>query len=86
MDLTSLDHVPGGKTEKYLGNLDFFFIRESTGIREVGGEPGKPSRLSRTKARLRNACRARETSLVRGMVTHSYVTVPPSQTDVFTAS
>ncbi|CAN8002351.1 unnamed protein product, partial [Ixodes pacificus] len=34
VDLTSLDHVPGGKTEKYLGNLDFFFIRESTGIRE----------------------------------------------------
>uniref|UniRef100_A0A131XVV3 Putative ca2+-dependent phospholipid-binding protein n=2 Tax=Ixodes ricinus TaxID=34613 RepID=A0A131XVV3_IXORI len=40
VDLTSLDHVPGGKTEKYLGNLDFFFIRESTGIREEGGLNG----------------------------------------------
>ncbi|KAK8781339.1 hypothetical protein V5799_017320 [Amblyomma americanum] len=35
VDLTSLDHIPGGKIEKYLGNLDFFFIREGTSIREV---------------------------------------------------
>ncbi|XP_075735822.1 C2 domain-containing protein 5 isoform X3 [Rhipicephalus microplus] len=35
VDLTSLDHMPGGKIEKYLGNLDFFFIREGTSIREL---------------------------------------------------
>lgn len=29
--------VPGGKVEKYLGNLNFFFIRECTSIRETGG-------------------------------------------------
>ncbi|KAH7984910.1 hypothetical protein HPB49_026694 [Dermacentor silvarum] len=40
VDLTSLDHVPGGKIEKYLGNLDFFFIREGTSIREEGGLNG----------------------------------------------
>ncbi|KAL3224416.1 hypothetical protein MRX96_026539 [Rhipicephalus microplus] len=30
----------GGKIEKYLGNLDFFFIREGTSIREEGGLNG----------------------------------------------
>lgn len=40
VDLTSLDHIPGGKIEKYLGNLDFFFIREGTSIREEGGLNG----------------------------------------------
>ncbi|XP_037506507.1 C2 domain-containing protein 5 [Rhipicephalus sanguineus] len=40
VDLTSLDHMPGGKIEKYLGNLDFFFIREGTSIREEGGLNG----------------------------------------------
>ena len=33
--MTSLSYVPGGKIECYLGNLNFFFIRESTCIREV---------------------------------------------------
>jgi hypothetical protein len=35
-----LSYVPGGKIEKYLGNLNFFFIRESTSVRENGGISG----------------------------------------------
>lgn len=35
VDITPLAYVPGGKIEKYLGNLNFFFIRETTSIREV---------------------------------------------------
>lgn len=40
MDITPLSFIPGGKIEKYLGNLNFFFIRESTSIRENGGISG----------------------------------------------
>ena len=35
IEITPLPHIPGGKIEKYLGNLNFFFIRETTSIREV---------------------------------------------------
>lgn len=35
VDITPLSYVPGAKIEKYLGNLNFFFIRETTSIREV---------------------------------------------------
>uniref|UniRef100_A0A6B2EF72 Putative ca2+-dependent phospholipid-binding protein n=1 Tax=Phlebotomus kandelakii TaxID=1109342 RepID=A0A6B2EF72_9DIPT len=37
VDVTPLSYVPGGRIDKYLGNLNFFFIRESTSIRENGG-------------------------------------------------
>lgn len=37
VDITTLSYIPGGKIEKYLGNLNFFFIRECTSIRESGG-------------------------------------------------
>lgn len=37
VDMTPLSYVSGGKIEKYLGNLNFFFIRESTSVRENGG-------------------------------------------------
>lgn len=30
-----MNYIPGAKIERYLGNLNFFFIRESTCIREV---------------------------------------------------
>lgn len=40
VDITPLSYVPGGKIDKYLGNLNFFFIRESTSIRENGGISG----------------------------------------------
>ncbi|XP_030572144.1 C2 domain-containing protein 5 isoform X1 [Drosophila novamexicana] len=40
VDLTPLSFIPGGRIEKYLGNLNFFFIRESTSIREYGGISG----------------------------------------------
>ncbi|KAK6636917.1 hypothetical protein RUM43_010581 [Polyplax serrata] len=40
VDITPLPYVPGGKIERYLGNLNFFFIRESTCIREGGGLGG----------------------------------------------
>ncbi|XP_063241402.1 C2 domain-containing protein 5 isoform X3 [Bacillus rossius redtenbacheri] len=40
VDITPLCYIPGGKIERYLGNLNFFFIRESTGIRECGGLSG----------------------------------------------
>lgn len=35
--LTPLSTVPNTYVEAYLGNLDFFFIRETTDLREVGG-------------------------------------------------
>lgn len=35
VDITPLSYLPGGRIERYLGNLNFFFIRESTSIREV---------------------------------------------------
>ncbi|XP_075146094.1 C2 domain-containing protein 5 isoform X1 [Haematobia irritans] len=40
VDITPMSFIPGGKIEKYLGNLNFFFIRESTSIRENGGISG----------------------------------------------
>uniref|UniRef100_A0A2M4AC52 Putative ca2+-dependent phospholipid-binding protein n=1 Tax=Anopheles triannulatus TaxID=58253 RepID=A0A2M4AC52_9DIPT len=40
VDITPMSCVPGGKVEKYLGNLNFFFIRECTSIRETGGISG----------------------------------------------
>lgn len=35
VDITPLSYLPGGRIERYLGNLNFFFIRESNSIREV---------------------------------------------------
>ncbi|TPP64179.1 C2 domain-containing protein 5 [Fasciola gigantica] len=35
--LTPLSVVPGTQVESYLGNLDFFFIRETTDLREMDG-------------------------------------------------
>lgn len=35
-----MGYVPGARVEKYMGNLNFFFIRESTSIRETGGVCG----------------------------------------------
>ncbi|CAG7826260.1 unnamed protein product [Allacma fusca] len=40
IEITPLSHIPGGKIDSYLGNLNFFFIRETTSIREVGGLSG----------------------------------------------
>ncbi|XP_076168517.1 uncharacterized protein LOC143147284 isoform X2 [Ptiloglossa arizonensis] len=40
VDITPLSYLPGGRIERYLGNLNFFFIRESTSIRENGGLSG----------------------------------------------
>uniref|UniRef100_W8BDG6 Uncharacterized protein KIAA0528 n=1 Tax=Ceratitis capitata TaxID=7213 RepID=W8BDG6_CERCA len=40
VDITPLSFIPGGRIEKYLGNLNFFFIRETTSIRENGGISG----------------------------------------------
>ncbi|XP_023232164.1 C2 domain-containing protein 5-like [Centruroides sculpturatus] len=40
IEMTPLSHVPSGKIERYMGNLDFFFIRESTSVRENGGLNG----------------------------------------------
>ena len=35
VDITPLSYIPGKRIEQYLGDLDFFFIRESSSIREV---------------------------------------------------
>merc|ERR1719479_806973 len=35
--ITQLSYVPGARIEKYLGNLNFFLIRETSSLREVGG-------------------------------------------------
>ncbi|XP_058806440.1 C2 domain-containing protein 5 isoform X2 [Phymastichus coffea] len=40
VDITPLSYLPGGRIERYLGNLNFFFIRESNSIRENGGLSG----------------------------------------------
>lgn len=40
VDITPLGYVPGGKIEKYLGNLNYFFIRECTSVKENGGISG----------------------------------------------
>ncbi|XP_076328859.1 C2 domain-containing protein 5 isoform X3 [Tachypleus tridentatus] len=40
IDMTPLSSIPGGRIERYMGNLDFFFIRETTSIREEGGLNG----------------------------------------------
>ncbi|XP_036325375.1 uncharacterized protein LOC118738536 isoform X2 [Rhagoletis pomonella] len=40
VDITPLSFIPGGRIDKYLGNLNFFFIRETTSIRETGGISG----------------------------------------------
>ncbi|XP_062605491.1 C2 domain-containing protein 5-like isoform X6 [Saccostrea cucullata] len=40
VELTPLPSIPGLKIERYLGNYNFFFIRESTSLREIGGQGG----------------------------------------------
>ncbi|XP_046399773.1 uncharacterized protein LOC124166342 isoform X2 [Ischnura elegans] len=40
IEVTPLSYIPGGHIQQYLGNLNFFFIRESTCIRESGGLSG----------------------------------------------
>jgi len=35
--LTPQSYIPGAKNEKYLGNLNFFLIRETSSLREAGG-------------------------------------------------
>ncbi|XP_021377240.1 C2 domain-containing protein 5-like isoform X2 [Mizuhopecten yessoensis] len=40
IEITPLAYVPGGKIERYLGNYNFFFIRETTSLREMGGDGG----------------------------------------------
>ncbi|XP_050736824.1 C2 domain-containing protein 5-like isoform X2 [Eriocheir sinensis] len=40
VEITPLSYIPGARIESYLGNLNFFFIRESTSIKESGGLSG----------------------------------------------
>ncbi|KAI1280428.1 C2 domain-containing protein 5 [Halotydeus destructor] len=40
IEVTPLCYIPGSAITQYLGNLDFFFIRESSSIRESGGLNG----------------------------------------------
>ena len=35
--LTPLAYVPGATIDRYLGNLNFFLIRETSSLREIGG-------------------------------------------------
>jgi hypothetical protein len=37
IDISPLSFVPGAKVEKYLGNLNFCFIRETSNVRDYGG-------------------------------------------------
>lgn len=37
VDISPLSYVPGAKVEKYLGNLNFCFIRETQNVRDYGG-------------------------------------------------
>lgn len=40
VDISPLSYVPGGKIDKYLGNLNFCFIRETQSLRDYGGISG----------------------------------------------
>lgn len=40
IDISSLSYIPGARIDKYFGNLNFFFIRECTALRESGGLSG----------------------------------------------
>ncbi len=37
VEITPLSTIPGAKIERYLGNLNFYFIRETSSLRESGG-------------------------------------------------
>lgn len=37
VDISPLSYVPSGRIDKYLGNLNFSFIRETQNVREYGG-------------------------------------------------
>lgn len=37
VEISPLSFVPSGRIEKYLGNLNFSFIRETQNVREYGG-------------------------------------------------
>ncbi|KAG7167122.1 C2 domain-containing protein 5-like [Homarus americanus] len=40
VEITPLSYIPGARIDCHLGNLNFFFIRESTSIKESGGLSG----------------------------------------------
>ncbi|XP_002740068.2 C2 domain-containing protein 5-like [Saccoglossus kowalevskii] len=40
VEITPLCFVPGATFDKYLGNINLYYIRESTSVREVGGVSG----------------------------------------------
>jgi len=37
VNLTLGSYIPGARIEQHLGSLNFFFIRESSNVREIGG-------------------------------------------------
>lgn len=37
VDISPMSYVPGARVEKYLGNLNFCFIRETQNVRDYGG-------------------------------------------------
>jgi len=37
VNLTPTPHLPGARIEHHLGNLNLFYIRETSGLREAGG-------------------------------------------------
>eukprot|EP00096_Caligus_rogercresseyi_P005857 TRINITY_DN21904_c0_g1_i1.p1 TRINITY_DN21904_c0_g1~~TRINITY_DN21904_c0_g1_i1.p1 ORF type:complete len:323 (-),score=88.33 TRINITY_DN21904_c0_g1_i1:140-1108(-) len=37
VNVTPLSYIPGAKIERYMGNLNFFLIRETSSLRESGG-------------------------------------------------
>ncbi|GAB1608607.1 domain-containing 5-like isoform X2 [Argonauta hians] len=54
VELIPMSYVPGGKIDHYLGSYNFFFIRESTSVREMGGACGfMQSFVSEVKAIVR---------------------------------
>ncbi|CAE1268186.1 C2 domain-containing protein 5 [Acanthosepion pharaonis] len=54
VELIPMSYVPGGKIDHYLGSYNFFFIRESTSVREMGGPCGfMQSFVSEVKAIVR---------------------------------
>ena len=40
INLTPLSNIPGAQIKRYLGNINFFLIRETSNLREVGGLNG----------------------------------------------
>ena len=52
INMTPAPFIPGARIDHHLGSLNFFFIRESTNVREVGVSHDDSSSYNKTCSRL----------------------------------